>query len=65
MQILRHKEGKSNGAGKKRKNIRKKKDKKSKKNKYRVVTKDLADPEIELYLPLMGENQASSQKAIL
>ena len=62
MQILKHKDGKSNGAGKKRKNIKKKKEKKSKSNKYRVVTQDLDDPEIELYLPYMSGNQAPSWK---
>ena len=61
MQILKHKDGKTNGTGKKRKNIKKRKAKKSK-TEYRVVTQDLDDPEIELYLPYMSGNQAPSWK---
>ena len=66
MQLQKRNEGsKSNGnAGKKRKNIRGKKEKKSKskKSKYRVVSQDLDDPEIELNLPFMNGNKDSSQK---
>ena len=65
IQIQRRNEGKSNGnAGKKRRNIRGKKEKKSKskKSKYRVVTQDLDDPEIELNLPFMNGNKDASQR---
>ena len=65
MQNLRQKEGKSKGISKKKRNIRKRKDrkaKKTKKNQYQVVTQDLDDPEIELNLPFMGENQTPPKK---